>query len=358
VLGVCALAAAVLLSFWSSREPAALEARLEGRAVGSGSFVQAREQARVVEFSDGTEMRLEAGGVMRLERLTQQGARVVLESGEIEARVTPRRGAHWSVEAGPYTVQVTGTRFTVRWEPAREGLDVALSEGSVEVSGPGIEGSRRLAAGEHLALGRAEERPSSEASMEEATGTEPVEEPVPEPIEDRDERHGTGRLSRPRSPSSVDWQGMLEARRYREAIVLARAQGLERICAAESAQRLLRLADAARFARDVEAGEQVLGCVRVRFPRSAAGAEAAFFLGRIALESRRDGRDAVRWLALSLSEASQGPFAEQAAGQLIEARELAGDSQGARRAAEAYLARHPRGIYAELAGRLVHGAPH
>jgi hypothetical protein len=132
---------------------------------------------------------------------------------------------------------------------------------------------------------------------------------------------------------------------------MAREQGLERICAEEPARGLLRLADAARFARDADAGTMILGCVRERFPSSQASAEAAFFLGRIALESR-DGRAAARWLDLSLSEGGGGPFTEQAAGLSIEARELAGDTAGARSAARAYLDRYPRGIHAEVAERL------
>ena len=42
----------------------------------------------------------------------------------------------WSVDAGPFAIQVTGTSFDVRWTGAAETLEIALARGSVIVRGP------------------------------------------------------------------------------------------------------------------------------------------------------------------------------------------------------------------------------
>lgn len=366
-LGLGALAAAALLALWVGRSERPLAASIDGEAIAEGTFVQAAAGERVARFSDGTRLTLAEGGAMRLDRFTAEGARVVLERGRVEASVVHREATRWTVEAGPYVVRVTGTRFAVWWSPVDEALEVALHEGAVEVTGPDIEGARRVSAGQRLELvvSRPAEAASlplpasagSDETLETAELGEPgaTDEAPPEPRAAR-ARPASREPRAAEARAEPDWRVLVESRRYREAVALVRERGLEPICASEPAQSLLRLADAARYARDASVGTTVLACVRARFPSSAASAEAAFFLGRIALEAR-DGRSAARWMEISLREREGGPFAEQAAGLLIEARELAGDSAGARSAADAYLDQYPHGIHVEVAERVARGAP-
>ena len=50
--------------------------------------------------------------------------------------VIHRPKARWSVEAGPFVVQVTGTTFDVRWSNTDGVLRVRLINGVVSVHGP------------------------------------------------------------------------------------------------------------------------------------------------------------------------------------------------------------------------------
>jgi len=50
------------------------------------------------------------------------------------------------VEAGPFVVNVIGTRFRVRWEPSEEAFGLAVLDGTVRLSGPS--GTRRVTRGD------------------------------------------------------------------------------------------------------------------------------------------------------------------------------------------------------------------
>ena len=72
----------------------------------------------------------------------------------------------------------------------------------------------------------------------------------------------------------------------------------------------------------------------------------------MAFDQRGSYATAAKWFALYLSEGG-GPYAREAAGRLIEARERSGDGAGALAAAKAYLTSYPDGPHAAHAHRLV-----
>src|SRR5205809_862285 len=74
----------------------------------------------------------------RIAETNAAGARVLLEQGGLHADVVHRPRTRWSVEAGPFVVRVTGTRFDVGWDPETQSVKVALQQGSVVVTGCGI----------------------------------------------------------------------------------------------------------------------------------------------------------------------------------------------------------------------------
>ncbi len=99
-----------------------------------------------------------------------------LEQGTARATVTRRPGAHWTVDVGPYAVEVKGTRFSVTWEPRPQLFSIVLERGHVIVRGPLIADGRKLVAGESIRAWVAERR------LEIGSGAIPAVAAAPEPL--------------------------------------------------------------------------------------------------------------------------------------------------------------------------------
>jgi transmembrane sensor len=157
--------------------------------------------------------------------------------------------------------------------------------------------------------------------------------------------------ARPAPPENAAsaWRTLLAAGRYADAVRAAERLGFARVCATAGQDDLLALADAARLSGHSGHAIVVLTVLRQRFPNTSSASTAAFALGRIAFERRANYFDAAHWFATYLEEDPSGPLMGDAAGRLVEARYRAGDRSGARRDAERYLRRFPRGPYANTA---------
>ena len=133
-----------------------------------------------------------------------------------------------------------------------------------------------------------------------------------------------------------------------EAVVeAAERRGIDAVLAHGSRTELAALADAARYTRRNRLAGRALLAERERFPESAEGREAAFFLGTMAEESgERSG--ALSWFGRYLREDAAGTYTAQALGRkmLIESRR---GSATAGIDAEEYLHRFPSGSYADAA---------
>ncbi|MEP6653454.1 MAG: FecR domain-containing protein [Myxococcales bacterium] len=105
-------------------------------AVGPGGFVRSTAPDATILFSEGSEITLGEAARARVDNLTSDGGHVVVESGSVHARIVHRKHARWFVDAGPYTIQVTGTAFNVKWSWEKERLDIRMDRGSVVVTGP------------------------------------------------------------------------------------------------------------------------------------------------------------------------------------------------------------------------------
>jgi ferric-dicitrate binding protein FerR (iron transport regulator) len=86
----------------------------------------------------------------RVAALRADGAAIGLESGKASLHVVHRPGTHWSVDAGPFAIAVTGTAFDVGWSGADQAFEVTLRSGSITVKGPMAASGIQLAAGERL----------------------------------------------------------------------------------------------------------------------------------------------------------------------------------------------------------------
>ena len=121
---------------------------VEGAATVQGDSVEAplpaaaggttgnATQATRLRFTDGTAITLDAGTRLRVPARTAAGAELVLDGGRAAFAVVHRPDAAWSVTAGPFVVEVTGTRFNVSWD-ATDGLRLDLETGGVVVRGAG-----------------------------------------------------------------------------------------------------------------------------------------------------------------------------------------------------------------------------
>jgi hypothetical protein len=286
----------------------------------------------------------------------------------------------WNVHAGPFWVDVTGTRFDASWDPSRETFTLAMQEGTVVVKGPLLAAGRGLSAGEHLrvsvrdgsmeirstsvasdttgAPGPAPLAPSAVATIDPATGTAapaclpPVttgESPKP-PAKEAPmsaTSSSSAAASPAASPHEPSWRELAAAGKFNEALAAAERAGFAQEIERVPSQDLATLADAARYAGRPALARDALLAQRRRF---GVRGSTAFMLGKIAAD-QQGGADAVRWFETYLSEVPNGSLAEQALGRILELKKS--NPAEARAIAERYLTRHPHGAHAALARSLV-----
>lgn len=338
------LAALALAWFGFFHEPRALEVSVGGEALDVGAWVAADADAREVQFSDGSEIRLEPSSGVRVAELDANGAALDLQRGSMHVRVVHRdEDTEWRVAAGPFTVEVVGTAFDVAWDPAQQRFGLHLEEGRVRVAGPTVE-ERIVEVGETLSVELERQRVQVVLQVPEDEDTERVVE-VPEvEIEARPQQPRPQKLH-------IDWRQLARQARHREAVAAA---NWDRELATATAQDLLLLGDSARLGGSpAKANIAYLG-VRERFVGTPEAAQAAFLLGRLAMRTGDPGSGAA-WFERSIAEDDDGPYAMVARGRLIDAYRRAGNEVAARRSAAGYLDAHPSGPHANLARSLQEG---
>src|SRR5688572_22427196 len=70
-----------------------------------------------LSFSDGSSVELAPGSRASVGELSRHGAELTLAAGNASVHVVHREQTRWLVNAGPFRVRVTGTRFEVGWDP-------------------------------------------------------------------------------------------------------------------------------------------------------------------------------------------------------------------------------------------------
>jgi TolA-binding protein len=280
------------------------------------------------------------------------GAEVSLENGSLRANVRHTGHGAWRVSAGPFSVRVTGTRFALDWSPSSQVFSLAVSEGSVIVSGSVVGNAWPLRAGEKLVASVAEGRVelvNPERSPDVVVDAKPVTAApaaqtssaarAPAPFTD-----GSTRVK-----PEGDWREAAKGGDLKQAYALAELSGFKAACGSANAAELLVLGDAARLSGRADRAREALLALRQRYPRDSRRAAAAFALGKVAFDSRGAYGEAAEWFATSIREAPGGPLAREAAGRRVEALRHAGDLAGVRAAATDYLARYPDGPHAPVA---------
>ncbi|HEY7374275.1 MAG TPA: FecR family protein [Polyangia bacterium] len=380
---VAAGAAAAVLMFQHQNET--ITFAVVGGTVSDGGYVRAKaEGGTELRFSEGSTLTLDPGTSTRVTDLDAHGSRVLLESGRAHVRVTHRPAAKWTVDAGPYSVQVVGTEFDVRWSGPEEVLDVQMQRGKIIVRGPLASGGLTMEAGQHLvanvkngeifldatpgsetasALPRARaESPEPTFANEPEIVPAPVPSPVPTPPAGASPASHAAHVramvshgAAPAGATETSWSKLIAQGDFQGVLADAEQRGLARTLESGSAADLNALADAARYVRRSDVARRTLLAERDRFPRSANAREAAFFLGGLDEDESGAGaaKSALEWYAHYLADSPRGTYAPQALGrQMILVHKLRG-AAAAHPLATEYLARFPRGPYADSAKKLL-----
>jgi hypothetical protein len=343
LLLAAALTLPVAAAVVAARKPARLEYRLDGPFVADGPWIGVAPSgaALSMHFSDGTEVELGPGSKGRVAEVTRDGARIALAMGVLQARVVHRPRARWSIAAGPYTIEVTGTAFDVGWSDASAQLTLNLHDGSVVVRGPSLPEGVRVAAGQRL-IARAN---TGEAQLSSLLAAEPHEDaPVARP----DGGEGPTQQARPAQRPLLTWSEMLADGNFHGVVVAAEARGIDATLSRGSLADVVALADSARYLHDRALAKRGLLAERSRFAQSAEARGAAFVLGRMA-DDRGARDEAIRWYDMYLAESPGGPFVAEAIGRKLVALVESGDTVGARSVARQYLRRFPNGAHAAYA---------
>lgn len=354
-VGLTAVATIVLAVFLgSSTTPAVHFTIAETGVRGSeGTFVEAKSTPVRLRFSEGTQVEVLPRSGLHMVAADARRVGLLLEHGSARLAVVHRAHTEWTVRSGPFAIRVTGTRFEVNWDPDARKFQLALFEGSVEVTGPHLPQGRRIVAGERLVVEletgemTISRRPETAAKtpdpLDPDTGPRPASTSAPDP---------TLRAAVAASPASTSWERLAHAGQYREAFAIVEKQGFDSFLASADAAKMKLLADTARFAGKPRQARQALITSRRRF---GARGESAFLLGKIAADQLGSSSEALGWFETYLQEAPRGPLREQALGRSLELGRRSHPDR-ARTAAQEYLREYPKGAYAPLARTLVEPA--
>jgi len=350
---------------------------IDGGADSSG-WVRADGHSVALRFEDGSTFSFTNGASGRVGDVGAHGAVVVLEDGSVEVSVVHRTGAEWSALAGPWEVEVTGTRFDLAWNPRERGLRVDLWEGRVVVRGPGAEEGIALHAGQSLEARGADaihvsSLRTSDARSAPTPGVRPQvsapgvaaadapssasASPVETDARDKGSPPTASADASGSGPSRTDkarasWTELVAKGKHDVVLAEARERGVPTVLGAASSADLLALADAARYGGDSGLASRALHALRDRFAGTKPATDAAFLLGRMADDGGATA-SAIRFYDQHLAEG--GAFSQEALGRkMIAVRRVSGDA-AARAVAKQYLDRYPRGPHATIARGLVEG---
>lgn len=352
-VGVAGLAAAAAVAFFVASnipdDDGAITFTVSGASSSSlktGRVVAPLSRERTLSFSDGSTLKLEPAGSLRVRQTDAQGAEVVVERGRLTSQVTHREGTSWSVFAGPYEIQVVGTQFTTEWDPIKQRLEVLLDEGAVRVVGADIEDHVSLKAGQRLIATPSDTwSVNSRAVASDEVASTQQELGAQEPAV---QRATSSRTAKP--ATSLVWGKLLAEGQFSRIMEEAQGIGLSKCISSCSISRLRSLADAARYTGDFATAERALLSLRARSPREAV--RAGYLLGSLN-EARGQTAGSLEWYVGYLREAPTGAFAAEALAGKMRAEHALGRKADAKSTASEYLRRHPSGASAATARRIL-----
>jgi hypothetical protein len=341
----------------SGPEAPPLSYQLDGGSVVEGGYLRESGSAGMkVQFNEGSECAFTPGTRGQIRSVDKTGARLGIEHGTASFKITRSASRRWLVEAGPFEVAVTGTVFTVSWDPIGEQFELKLRHGSVLVRGPVSAGEIALRTGQRLVvnLARAE---SVISEMPVGTGESEALAPTVSPPEI------PAVAEKPAGPTpapsiakpGIDrrWSDQLARGHWDRILAEANRMGIENALAKTSSEDLFALADAARYRRNPDLARAALLAERRRFPNSARTLDAIFLLGRAEELHEHGAAQAIARYDEYLTRAPAGPFVGEALGRKMTLTDRLEGPASARPVAEEYLRRFPKGNYAGAARTLL-----
>lgn len=359
---LCSIVLAVGLYWQRSTERALLSYRIENGSVGADQTIVAHgAQSPRLRFSDGSEIKLQPNTTARVRYLSDRGAALALEAGQLHAEIVHSSHSEWRFDVGPYVIQVTGTVFEVSWEPDPDRFELKLQHGSVTVHAPTSNGPIPVRAGQWLTI-RSRINEVTIRDLTTLNPSEPLARPEAslDPVPDLTAATTAGPFVAPtalpsREPAaSESWIKALRLGHLDRIIVDAERRGLESSVNTVSSEELSALADAARFSRRNDIARLALGAQRRRFAGSPRAQEAAFLLGKLA-EAQSDSAGAQKHFNQYLQEAPAGRYAGEALGRKMAIIQRTAGSAAAKATAMEYLSKYPDGTYAAVARAIVNG---
>lgn len=366
-----ALAASLSIGTWAALRPQPVSFEVEGLArVEAGLVRTAAEQSARLRFSEGSVIELAEVTRLRVIDPTVEGVHVQLAEGRAEVAVVHRDRTRWTVDSGPFTVHVTGTRFAVAWNLTRAEATVELLEGQVTIEGPGIAPALVLKPGQRFTGVVRPEGTHVEVNVSPAT--QPTEAPPPAPVEGVGPPRTAASPSTPtrapvrapRTPSrplaggepappntSSDWAAWSAAGEFERIIEDAQSAGIQTALRNRSVDDLLLLGDAARYLSNRRLAEDVFEAAHRRAGRmTQEAAVTSFRLGQLLEQTSPQTADT--WYRRSLEEAPTGPLAAEALGRRLLMARRAGSADAAS-LARAYLSQFPTGAAAAIAREML-----
>jgi hypothetical protein len=298
-----------------------------------------------VLFSEGTRITLEPSARGRVVSVAPNGAEFVVESGKAAVSVVPDPNAEFRIRTGPFVVQVHGTRFTVEWDPTRDAFALSLYEGRVTVKGCSFGAGLAVLAGETVRASCAEPAPTPKPTA--LSPAAPETPASPEPT-------ASARLLAPAPPAAraESWLRLARDGEYPRAYSAATEMGFDRELRSRAGAEVVLLGDVARHVGRIAEARSAYEAARERFPGSEPAANAAFALGRLAFDARKDLAGAARWFETYLDERPNGALAAAALARLLEARIGLHETDRARSIAHRYLTLYPDGPLANEARKI------
>jgi len=280
-----------------------------------------------VDLVDGS--RLELAARTRLDWVAGDGhsMTVRLMRGNVVCDITAIPGRSFAVSAADVQVRVTGTRFSVSFDPDVGRVEVSVQRGSVIVVTPGgSEPERRLSAGERLSIDRSQTKHQVADAAANGSGS------TPESVRE------TAANSAPLNEIQVINSGRAGT---------SSAIALE----SPSARALLDQGNAARRAGDSRGAANAYQSLLTKYPRDPRAALAAFELGRLRMGPLSDVAGAVRAFQSAAALAPGSAIREDAMAHLVEAYAVSGQTTLCESARDAYLKGYTNGVHAAAVRR-------
>jgi hypothetical protein len=110
--------------------------RVNGENVAESGWVTAGETASTARFSEGSTLRVEPGGSVRVIGRDARGAHVSVERGGADLDLRPGLFKRWEIDAGPFQITGAAAQLHVEWHPESGEARVRVTAGSVRIVSP------------------------------------------------------------------------------------------------------------------------------------------------------------------------------------------------------------------------------